>query len=223
MNPDPLQSSEKRLFDAARMEAPPEGAEERVIAAARKRRASPPARPLAPGRAGVWLLLAALVLSALMLLVRRKEPTVAITAEPSQRAPMEEAPPPAPAPPASAAIDLNPPPRQAPQHAPSSRPAPPATLADELTALKRAEGALADGNAAGALAELDRYDGVLHGKQMRAEAALLRMEALSRAGKTAAAGALAARFVAENPESPLVDRARTFLIKKGDDAPEGAP
>jgi hypothetical protein len=226
MNLDPLQSFEARLFDAAREEVLPEGAEERVVVAARKRRASARTLPLTAGRAAVWLLLAAAVLSVVTVFIRRKEPTFAITAEPSHRGQVE-APRPPPAEPASAAVHPGPPrevqPREAPPRAPSARPALPATLADELAALKRAESALASGDAASALAELDRYDGVLRGRQMRAEAALLRMEALSRAGKTDAASTLALRFVRDNPESPLVDRARSFLIKKSGETQEGSP
>jgi len=180
MNSDPLQSLETRLFDAARSETLPEGVEERVVLAARKRRETARTLPVRTERVAVWLLLAAAVLSAAVFVLRRKDPNVAITAEPSHRGQVEAPRPPPP--PASAAVHSEPV-REAPSRPslallPSARPAPPATLADELAALKRAESALSSGDATSALAELDRYDRVLHGKQMRAEATLLRMEAL---------------------------------------------
>jgi predicted Zn-dependent protease len=96
-----------------------------------------------------------------------------------------------------------------------SAPAPahsaPASLSDELSALKRASSALNAGDTSGALSALDQYDHVLKGTKMRAEATLLRIETLSRAGQAGAASELAQRFVAQNPESPLVDRARSFV------------
>ena len=84
-------------------------------------------------------------------------------------------------------------------------------MSDELGALKRASSALNAGDTRGALAALDQYDHVLKGTKMRAEATLLRIETLARAGQAGAASELAQRFVAQNPESPLVDRARSFV------------
>jgi outer membrane protein assembly factor BamD (BamD/ComL family) len=87
------------------------------------------------------------------------------------------------------------------------------TLADELETLKRAQSALDAGDARRALTTLDRYDRAAKGQRLRAEATVLRIEALSRAGQHGAAAALARRFVDQNPESPLVDRARSFIAK----------
>ena len=87
----------------------------------------------------------------------------------------------------------------------------PASLSDELSALKLASTALSGGDPQAALAALDRYDRVLKGQKLRAEATLIRIEALSRAGQSEAASALAQRFVAQNPGNPLVDRARSFV------------
>jgi outer membrane protein assembly factor BamD (BamD/ComL family) len=84
-------------------------------------------------------------------------------------------------------------------------------LSDELSALKVASSALSAGDPQAALAALDRYDRVLKGQKMRAEATLLRIEALARGGQTEAASVLAQRFVEQNPGSPLVDRARSFV------------
>jgi outer membrane protein assembly factor BamD (BamD/ComL family) len=86
-----------------------------------------------------------------------------------------------------------------------------ASLSDELGALKRASSALNADDTSAALSALDQYDHVLRGTKMRAEATLLRIETLSRAGQAGAASQLAQRFVAQNPESPLVDRARSFV------------
>ena len=89
----------------------------------------------------------------------------------------------------------------------------PVTLADELAELNRAETALGAGDTRTAFEALDHYDRVLKGRRMRAEATLLRIETLSRAGQPKAAAALAARFVKENPGSPLVDRAESFMSR----------
>src|SRR5262249_30104552 len=153
---------------------------------------------------GAALALAAAAVSGVLLMARREDPSVRIGAEPSihTRRDAPVAPPLA----STNAVVPETPTKETPP--PRSSHPPPATLVDELKSLQRAESALATSDTAGALAELDRYDRVLHGKQMVNEAALLRMEALSRAGNRAAASALAVRFVASNPRSPLVDRAR---------------
>jgi hypothetical protein len=220
MNPiDPSDDLAQRLFEAARSEPLPAGAERRVVDAVRKAREV--RRRAAPVRVVGYALLAAAVLSAIALFARRREPEIAITGEPA-RPPRLEAPAPAPAPVPETASAAVPPPQVQPS-APSPRPTPPATLADELAVLKQAESALAASDPRTALEALDRYDHVLKGKQMRAEATLLRLEALSRAGKRGAAASLAARFVAQNPESPLVDRARSFLVSAGSVTDGGKP
>jgi hypothetical protein len=84
------------------------------------------------------------------------------------------------------------------------------TLADEVAALDRARAALTAGDAARALALVDQYERVLRGTTLRAEAALLRIEALAASGRRAQAEALARRFVAQHPGSPLADRARAL-------------
>jgi len=213
MTRDPLDQLGERLFEAARREPLPAGAADRLVVSAWKQRRAraASARRFRAGRFGAAVLLAAMLVS-VALLLRREEPAVSIGAEPGVPRAIEHA---APPPPERAPAAVVPP--EAPSRAPSAasssraRPAPPPTLADELAALKRAESALAASNPAEALVALDRYDHVLGGKQMRAEAMLLRMEALSRAGKPDAASALATRFVRDNPQSPLVDRARSFL------------
>lgn len=86
-----------------------------------------------------------------------------------------------------------------------------ASLSEEVTALDQARQSLASGDANGALAKLDDYTNVLGGTRLVLEAALLRIQALSSAGRTAEASRLARRFTKENPGSPLVDRARSFV------------
>jgi outer membrane protein assembly factor BamD (BamD/ComL family) len=61
-----------------------------------------------------------------------------------------------------------------------------------------------------ALELLDAYQRS-RGSQLWAEAQLLRMEALSRAGKSEQASRLAEDFVASHPGNPLIDRARVFV------------
>lgn len=209
--PDPIERLGVRLFEAAREEPVPEDAAARVLDAARARQLTPVPRL---SRRAKWSLLgaAAALAAGTALLLGRHESVERISAEPSSalmHGPQRVAPAvPAPAPKAVAS--------EASRVAPTtSTPAPVhsthVSLSDELDALKVASGALSAGDNQGALTALDRYDHVLKGTKMRAEASLLRIEALSRSGQTGAASALAQQFVDTNPESPLADRARSFV------------
>src|SRR5688500_14924410 len=95
-----------------------------------------------------------------------------------------------------------------------SRPLPPApvpsTLEQELALLERARKKLSAGDSAAALSELDRYAGQ-RGGRLVAEATLLRLQALTRAGRAAEASRIARKFVADNPNDPLAERARSFI------------
>lgn len=88
---------------------------------------------------------------------------------------------------------------------------PAATLAEEIALLDQARAALAANDGARVIALVDRYERELAGTRMRAEAALLRIEALAQSGQRAQAAQLAQRFVQEHAGSPLADRARTLL------------
>jgi hypothetical protein len=216
---DELDELAAKLFEAAREEPLSPGAVERAVKAAARARAEPLPRPRWPAWSAVAL--AAGVALALWRL-SGDEHGLTIVAEPRSAVAERHAPEPAPALPASTHERVSAPsaapltaraptaPSRAPASAAASMP-PPATLAGELEALKRAETALRAGDAAAALTALDDYDHVLHGSKLRAEAALLRMDALKRSGHAERAAELAQRFVTENPGSPLVDRARSFL------------
>jgi hypothetical protein len=146
-----------------------------------------------------------------VMLSKRERPELSIAAEhPSST--RRSAPQPSvawPAPPAPVEV-TSPPASARPKTSVSSR-VPSATLSDELEALKVAEKALSASEPQKALAALDRYDRTLKGQKLRAEATLLRIEALARSGQREAAAALATRFSEQNPTSPLVDRARSFI------------
>lgn len=218
MSRDLLDDLSARLFAAARQERPPAGAERRALEAARHAAAAPPARG---GRSKVFLLAAALSGFALVLLAlsRRERPDVSIAAErasSASRAPRPtmttglERPTTTPlsatSPAESASVSAKGPPS-----AGVAVRSLPTTLADELDALKIAQQALNASDARAALKALDRYDQVLKGQKLRAEATLLRIEALSLSGRREAAAELARRFTEQNPTSPLVDRARSFI------------
>jgi hypothetical protein len=94
---------------------------------------------------------------------------------------------------------------------------PPASLPDEIATLDRARTALGAADPARALQVLDEYDQVLHGTRLTAEATLLRIDALARQGKKAAASDLARRFIDANPGSALADRARAFISSDSTD------
>jgi hypothetical protein len=86
----------------------------------------------------------------------------------------------------------------------------PSTLEQELALLERARAKLSAGDSAAALSELDRYAGQ-RGGRLVAEATLLRLQALTRAGRAAEASRIARKFVADNPDDPLAERARSFI------------
>ena len=212
--PDPIDQFGLRLFQAAREEPIPDGAVARVLIAAHARPRAPVARL---GRVVKLSLFGAAALAAgVALFASRQERSERISAEPSstlihdQHQAAPSAPVLAPMPVASTVASATPT-----SNANANSPAPvhsaPVSLSDELDTLKIASSSLAAGDTGSALAALDRYDRVLKGKKMRAEATLLRIEALSRSGQVGAASALAQQFVDKNPESPLVDRARSFV------------
>ncbi|MEJ7730213.1 MAG: tetratricopeptide repeat protein [Polyangiaceae bacterium] len=87
-------------------------------------------------------------------------------------------------------------------------PAPP--LSVEVAALDAARAALASGDVPSALRQLDAFDARTGPKRLAGEATLLRIEALLRAGQRGRAADLARRFVEQNPDSPLADRARAL-------------
>jgi hypothetical protein len=221
---DALDDLAKRLFEAAREEPLPRGALERATAAAARARAETSPPRLSPQH---WATLAlGLAAAAGVALAvwhsRAPEHVTGISAEPTTTAEKLVRPKPEPRQAPSAeptrASAPSATPTPAPVRSTTTTPAPSrspgaSTLGDELEALKRAEQALGSGDSKSALDALDHYEHGLHGHELRAEAALLRMDALKRAGHADQAAALATRFVAENPGSPLVDRARTFMDK----------
>jgi len=228
VTPDPIDELGARLFESARSEAIPSGAEQRALEAARAEIGRQPVATRRISAGHKWLAAAACVALAAgaALLLRPKDTKLGISAEPSLLAHARPAPrtSPSTAPQPTSSSTSN----QAPPIAPSlavtvkptpslqAMPLPPvsASLSDEVSALKVASSALGAGDPTAALAALDRYDRVLKGQKLRAEATLLKIEALSRAGQVPAASALAQRFVDQNPGSPLVDRARSFVVKQ---------
>jgi hypothetical protein len=220
MKPDPIEQLGARLFEAARNEAVPQGAEQRALAAARRALSQKNQGNARLSARRNWTVAAACLAIAATsaLLIGPRETSLGISAEPSRQGLAQRTQPTQPGAPsgvrasesipaasttAVAKLDAS----AAPSLAHSAK----ASLSDELSALKVASSALAAGDAQAALAALDRYDRLLKGQKLRAEATLLKIEALSRAGQTEASSALARRFVEQNPGSPLVDRARSFV------------
>ena len=105
----------------------------------------------------------------------------------------------------------------------SSTPAPQVTLAQELGWLQRTRALLRAGDSQGALRLLDSHDAELRASDMSTEATVLRIEALSAVGRGTEATALARRFIAENANSPLVDRARSLLLQAEKNSPHSEP
>jgi hypothetical protein len=119
-----------------------------------------------------------------------------------------------PPPAASATVSAQPPSVVVSSPSPSTRkapkPPPPPSLSQEVESLDRVQAALDADDPGRALALLDVYRRS-GGGRMGAEAQLLRIEALSRAGRSEQARQLAAEFVATHPGNPLIDRARAFV------------
>lgn len=87
----------------------------------------------------------------------------------------------------------------------------PASLERELELLDAARQALLGGDTSAAQARLAQYDKVATRRHLGAEATVLRMQILAAEGRTSEASALASEFVAKHPNSPLVDRAKSFV------------
>jgi hypothetical protein len=90
-----------------------------------------------------------------------------------------------------------------------SAPRPQPSLAEEIALLDQARSALTAHESARVIALIDQYK-KLGGTRMRAEAALLHIEALAQSGQRARAAQLAQRFVKEHAGNPLAERARTL-------------
>ena len=84
-------------------------------------------------------------------------------------------------------------------------------LAEEVAMVDQARGALARGDAGGALRALDEYDARFSERRFAPEALYLRMESLLRLGKPAAARTVAERLAKRFPGSPHTPRARQVL------------
>jgi len=80
--------------------------------------------------------------------------------------------------------------------------------------LQEARALLRAGSPAEALRVLDRYTRGARGSSLASEASLLRIEALAGSGRREEASSQALDFVEQNPNSPLVDRARSFIPPK---------
>jgi hypothetical protein len=199
----------EQLFEAARHERPRDAVKRRALGA--------PSLPSRAGRVRHWLLYAAALgaLAVLVVSLRGAEPPArVISAEniapapksveaPVRRAPVAVVEP--------APTVFTPSKALAPSVRSASPKPPPATLEEELAMVDRIRQALLDGNGAAALAGLAQYDKLATSRRLGAEATLLRIQTLGATGRSAEASRLASEFVAQNPNSPLVDRAKGYI------------
>jgi hypothetical protein len=86
-----------------------------------------------------------------------------------------------------------------------------ASLTRELAALDRARLVLADGDARGALGQLDAYQRSFPRGRLALEAEVLRIDALAKLGRTSEASQHAQTFVRLHPNSVLATRVRAHL------------
>jgi hypothetical protein len=94
---------------------------------------------------------------------------------------------------------------------PAAAKAPADSLSRELTALDTARLRLAKGDTTGAQAALDQYGRSFPRGRLAMEAEVLRIDALARGGRTAAARSRAAAFLRNHPGSVLTPRVRQYL------------
>ncbi len=171
-------------------------------------------------RWGAGVGLCALVGAAIWVATRSSRPgratPAAITAPAPPLAParpLESAPTPAPStgpvpPPSAAPITASaPPPPRAVPAAPAIDTA--SGLAEEVAAIDAARATLDRGDAAGSLGQLDAYQRRFPRGTLRQEAAVMRIDALLRAGDRRAARALADRLLAAGP-GPYAERIRSL-------------
>jgi hypothetical protein len=214
----PLNTVASRLFDSARSERPDAAARQRTLRAVLDAIDGSEANASRPALGTMGLLLGGVALAAAVAIwafvPAATDATRFIGPEPVRSLPTSPAPS-ARHPALDSARTLPTPPSGAPVSAhapiPSSRPM---TLADEVALLDRARGAIRDGRAKAALGLLDEYYR-RRGERLRDEATLLRIQALAGAGRSAEAAKLAESFVASNPGSTLVDRARHYVRASG--------
>lgn len=87
------------------------------------------------------------------------------------------------------------------------------TIAAEVSALDAARRSLDGGNPAVALSKLDAYKRDFPKGSLGQEALVMRIRALVAAGKSSEAESLAARFRAQNPESPYNKRIESIVSR----------
>jgi hypothetical protein len=215
----------KRLFHAARREAPRAGVRTRALDRARATTSE-----RSPGRLPAFVVMAAAATVVLALAIPRlRAPHVSVGPERLPSAPHTNPTPELPArPPSRAPASTTATPRTNLSAAPARagqallpRPAP--TLGEELALLQGARETLAAGDPNHALELLDHYARSSPKPRLLDEATVERLEALSRAGRGAEASKLAREFVAKHPGSPLVDRARAFITTPNTSASSPQP
>jgi len=94
------------------------------------------------------------------------------------------------------------------------------SLPKELGYLDRARRELSGGHPALALRVLDEYEGAFPSGRLGAEATVLRIESLARAGDRAGVAAAGKDFLAKHPNGPYATRVRSLM---GEPRPAGPP
>jgi hypothetical protein len=84
-------------------------------------------------------------------------------------------------------------------------------LGGEIAVIDRAREALMAGDSDRTLAIVDDYERTRTAPRLAAEAAVLRIEALSHRGERTRAAALASAFLRDHPQSPVADRMRAIV------------
>jgi hypothetical protein len=206
--PNELDELSDRLFSAARRERPRDQARTRALASAL---ASASEKPLRLRKVFAIVALAA-GFGVLVAYANRRAPLATIDRE-SPAVPAHERVVNPPTPEPARETEPGPAPSAKAPDRPTSSARPAASLSAELELLESARAALAEGANQRALELVERYHSTLQGKHLRAEAALLRIQALAATGRKDEAARLARVFVEENAGSPLVDRARSYAAE----------
>ena len=231
--PKRLFAEDDPLLDAARHDVPPNDLEGRILAIMG---GPPPANGGGGGSKSFWKVgLGAVVGAGVLVLAARSTPAPVPPIAPpptlvtSALAPIESAPvpreetkvetiekvEPVPAPSILPAIATPSKPRPSASiaipPAPSVQAAPKLGLAAEIKALDGARASMNGGDARAALTALDAYDREFPSGTLGQEAALLRIDALMRAGRADDARTLGHTFLAEHPSTPHKKRILTLL------------
>ncbi len=206
----------QRLLDSASLDTPSQASRRHAvnlaatasaIASTRSGPSAAPPRRIHPARTlATWALVGAAASGTLGLIGGKLlEPNSAPRTAAPLLTPADPAPP-------AASPDISPEPAAPTNTVPTLAPAPSGSV-DEASKLEAARTAISRGDHAAAVAALDDYDLSYPKGELKPEAMVLRIQALSESGRLTEARALASEFQGKYPAHPLVRQVRGGVPK----------